>query len=288
MQNTQSNDSTGATQNSLEWIHVTINRSCSAPPPVVKQERRSPTQESQARRIPGNASPTSSDYSGPPKREVAHASMSWTGCFDDGCQIHLSEKQGSSWYPQFTRGSRKPSVAHDHYWRQEIEANPGEDWGPQQPGPGRARRAYHEIMSWDDCFNDECNDHRWDKVDAGYFSRQVGEKGTLSKNKRREHKKRNAMRTRLGREESEKPFETWRLWRDKFETSEANSIALPKSLWQKATTSNDSTRRRKNSNKPTIEPNRGCAKSEPRCGKNQFSIVGLMPEREGSNVTNSY
>jgi len=114
MQNTQSNNSTGATQESPEWIHVTINRSSSAPPPVVKQERRSHTPESEAQPIARNVTPTSPSYSGFPKREVAHASMNWTDCTDDGCQIHLSEKQGSGWYPQFTRRSRKPSVAHDH------------------------------------------------------------------------------------------------------------------------------------------------------------------------------
>jgi len=112
MQNTQPNDSTGATQESPEWIHVTINRSSSAPPPVVNQERRSHTPESDAQRIARNATPTSPAYSGSPKREVAHASMNWTDCTNDGCQIHLGEKQGSGWYPQFTRRWRKPSVAH--------------------------------------------------------------------------------------------------------------------------------------------------------------------------------
>jgi len=116
MQNTESNDSTGATQESREWIHVTINRLSSAPPPVVKQERRSQTPESDAQCIARNATPTSPAYSGSPKREVPHASMNWTDCTDDGCQIHLGEKQGSGWYPQFTRRSRKPSVAHDHDW----------------------------------------------------------------------------------------------------------------------------------------------------------------------------
>jgi len=130
--------------------------------------------------------------------------MDWTDCTDDGCQIHLGEKEGSGWYPQFTRRSRKPSVAHDHYWRQEMEANPGEDWAPQQPRRRRARRAHHEITSWEHCFNDNCNEHRWEKVDAGYYPRQVAEKGTLSKSDRREHKKRRAVRTRLEGEESEK------------------------------------------------------------------------------------
>jgi len=127
IQNTQSNDSTGDIQESPEWIDVTINRSSSPPPPIVKQERHSDTPESHAQPIARNATPTSLSYSGSPKREVAHASMNWTDCTDNGCQIHLGEKQGSGWYPQFTRRSRKPSVAHDHNWRQEMEANPGED-----------------------------------------------------------------------------------------------------------------------------------------------------------------
>jgi len=41
-------------------------------------------------------------------------------------------------------------------------------------------------------------------VHAGYYPRQVGEKGELSKNDRREHKKRSAVRTRLGGEGSAK------------------------------------------------------------------------------------
>jgi len=36
-------------------------------------------------------------------------------------------------------------------------------------------------------------------VDAGYYPQQVGDKGTLSKHHRREHKKRRAVRTQLGR-----------------------------------------------------------------------------------------
>jgi len=41
-------------------------------------------------------------------------------------------------------------------------------------------------------------------VEAGYYLGQVGEKGELSKNDRREHKKRRAVRTLLGGESSEK------------------------------------------------------------------------------------
>jgi len=209
MQKTQSNDSTNATQESPECIHVTINRSSSAPPPVVKQERRSHTPESDAQRIAPNATPTSPAYSGSPRREVAHASMNWTDCTDDGCQLHLSEKQGSGWYPQFLRRSRKPSVAHDHDWQQEMEANPGEDWAPQQqPRQRRARRAHEDLTSWEHCFNDNCKEHRWEQVDAGFYPRQVGEKVELTKNDRREQRKRKAVRIWLEGEGSEKTMET--------------------------------------------------------------------------------
>ena len=204
MQDKQSNDSTGGTQESLNWIHVTINRSSSAAPPFVKQEQPSHTPESDGQRIAPNATPTSPACSGSPRREVAHASMNWTDWTDDGCQIHLGEKQGSGWYPQFTRRSRKPSVAHDHDWRQEMEPNPGEDWARQQPHRRSARRPHNEITSWEHCFNDNCHEQRWEKVDAGHYPRQVGEKRTLSTNDRREHKKRRAVRTRLGEEESKR------------------------------------------------------------------------------------
>jgi len=85
-----------------------------------------------------------------------------------------------------------------------MEANPGENWVPQQPRRRRARRAHHEITGWEHCFNDNCNEDRGEKVDTGYYPRQVGERGTLSKNDRREHKKRRAVRTRLEGEEGEK------------------------------------------------------------------------------------
>jgi len=100
-------------------------------------------------------------------------------------------------------------VAHDHDWRQEMEANPGEDRAPQQqPRERRARRGHRDLTSWEHCFNDNCKEHRWEKVDAGYYPGQVGEKGELSKNDRREQSKRKAVRIRLEGERSEKTMET--------------------------------------------------------------------------------
>ena len=48
-------------------------------------------------------------------------------------------------------------------------------------------------------------------MDAGFYPRQVGEKGELSKNDRREQRKRKAVRIRLegeGREKTMEPLET--------------------------------------------------------------------------------
>jgi len=46
-------------------------------------------------------------------------------------------------------------------------------------------------------------------VDAGYYPRQIGKRGELSKDDRREQRKRRAVRTLLGGEEGEKREETW-------------------------------------------------------------------------------
>jgi len=90
-----------------------------------------------------------------------------------------------------------------------MEASPGEDWAPQQqPRQRKARRAHGDLTSLEQCFNDNCQEHRWEKVEAGFYPRQVGEKGELSKNDRREHRRRKAVRIRLEGEGSEKTMET--------------------------------------------------------------------------------
>src|SRR5712691_4601541 len=58
--------------------------------------------------------PTRPDYSGtppppsPPKSATPnpHAALSWTACYDDGCNTHLGEKQGAGWYPKKLRKPR--------------------------------------------------------------------------------------------------------------------------------------------------------------------------------------
>lgn len=39
-----------------------------------------------------------------PEERQKHAMMSWTGCYDDHCPIHKSDKDGAGWYPQNWKG----------------------------------------------------------------------------------------------------------------------------------------------------------------------------------------
>ena len=34
------------------------------------------------------------------KAKPDHATLSWTGCYDNNCYIHLSDKQGLEWFPK--------------------------------------------------------------------------------------------------------------------------------------------------------------------------------------------
>jgi len=38
--------------------------------------------------------------------EFQHAQLSWTGCYDDSCMIHRSEKEGAGWFPRKPRTRR--------------------------------------------------------------------------------------------------------------------------------------------------------------------------------------
>ncbi len=46
-----------------------------------------------------------------------HAVLSWTACYDDACPIHLSDKDGSGWYPQRPRRKNRPD--RKNMWTQE-------------------------------------------------------------------------------------------------------------------------------------------------------------------------
>ena len=260
MQNTQCNDSTGASQESPEWIHITMNISSSAPPSIIKQERHSLSPGSNAQRVARNATPTSPEYSGSPKREVAHASMNWTDCTNDECPIHLSENRGQAGThnspedredqvsPTTTTGdgrwkrTQEKTGCHNNLVGGEPEGLITKSWAGSIVSTTIATKT--DGKRWTQAITP----NRWGK--KGHCQSTTG-----GKTKREEPRGRG-----WGERGAKKPFETWKLWQGIYQTSEANSVALPNSLWQKTMTWNDSTRRRKNSIKHTIESNTGCAK----------------------------
>jgi hypothetical protein len=125
--------------------------------------------------------PTSPDYSGtpqpsPPKEATPnpHAALSWTACYDDGCNTHIGEKQGAGWYPK---------------------------------KPRRPRRSHTEIYDWEHCVNDQCRrgNHWGKKLEAGYYPRKSGEKAPLSEyDQQCRLRQQEAVRTRKEKEEGEK------------------------------------------------------------------------------------
>ena len=76
--------------------------------------------------------------------EQDHANLHFSGCYDDYCTIHKSEKDGANWYPRKPRGRKQ------------------------------GQRQRHRHSSWRQCYKDDCEDHySWKKKD-GYFPRRAG------------------------------------------------------------------------------------------------------------------
>ena len=124
---------------------------------------------------------------------------------------------------------------------------------------------------------------------SGYYPRAIGEDAPLSAKDEATRKRRKTVRTRLGREESEKPFQTRRHLSNRSRISGTNSITQLKPSWQKTMSSKDSTKIRTNYNKPYNESNSKCDEWGPNCGEEVpriNSIVGPMLREKGANVTN--
>ena len=62
-----------------------------------------------------------------PKKATNHASMSWTACYDDQCRVHLSEKQGSGWYPTKPRRQLNMMQTRPKLERQDATISPPEE-----------------------------------------------------------------------------------------------------------------------------------------------------------------
>ena len=72
-----------------------IKKFCHSPPKKDNNKRWSPVPEPQDKKSMNTIAPA-----------VNHGSLNWTVCYDDNCLIHLSEKQGSGWFPQKPRNKK--------------------------------------------------------------------------------------------------------------------------------------------------------------------------------------
>jgi len=136
MQASQRNNSTKGTpgsplsikieeqENGETWVSITPPPQLAPPPtPPRMTTPRPPTPKTaQEAWETGVGLPTSPPYRAPHEWEEAEMKerdrknqdvLSWTACYDDGCQVHFRDKEASGWFPQ--DGSRSgPSVPVSH------------------------------------------------------------------------------------------------------------------------------------------------------------------------------
>ena len=150
MQRMQSESFTNDLQNIPDWEKVER----AAPAPLGPQDGWG---DSSAIYCP--FPPTSPGYSGASKKEVEHAGMSWTACYDDGCFVHLSEKQGR-WFP---KKSKKHTIKKNLPYATPASPPSPPPHQPPKPKHGNTREMHAKRVSWDKCNKKECKAHKEEK-----------------------------------------------------------------------------------------------------------------------------
>jgi hypothetical protein len=147
----QSESSTNDIQKSPDWEKVEKP----APAPLGPQERWGDSSATY-----GPFPPTSPGYSGASEKEVEHNSMSWTACYDDGCFVHLSEKQGR-WFPKEPK--KHTTKRNLPYATQPSPPPPPPPHLPPKPKHGNSREVHAKKVSWDKCSRKGCKVHKEEK-----------------------------------------------------------------------------------------------------------------------------
>ena len=143
--------------------------------------------------------PTRPPYGAPQEWEEAekkerarreHDVLSWTACYDNWCQVHYRDKEATGWFPQDVSRS-VPSVPVSHRNKKQQ------------------RKRHGQSVTWYECYDDKCFVHVEEKIKAGYYPWENGERKPLSKWHRRhpepeQQRKFGAVRTGQEREGSEK------------------------------------------------------------------------------------
>ena len=97
-----------------------------------------------------------------------HATMSWTVCYDDNCNVHLSDKQGSGWYP--TRPRRQLNVIQRRAGLQREDATlqdslePGPSTG--LPDEGELQGLFQQVPNDEDALDLSTSDGSYDSDDG--------------------------------------------------------------------------------------------------------------------------
>ena len=100
------------------------------------------------------------DWSAQPKpnNEIPHGMLSWTGCYDDDCVTHKSDKEATGWYPKRPRKNLKQRTT------QEINATCGSPEEP--PSPDGYEGTYSGRMEW----NEDHYSYKEDSTDNEPFA----------------------------------------------------------------------------------------------------------------------
>ena len=117
--------------------------------------------------------PTIPRYSGASKKEVEQASMSWTACYDDGCFVHLSEKQGR-WFP---KGPKKPTTKKNLVYATQPSPPPPPPSQNPRPKHGNTQEMHDKRVSWDMCNRTGCKTHKEEKRRNGTVRTQFDGEG---------------------------------------------------------------------------------------------------------------
>jgi len=109
------------------------------------------------------------------RKQNEHDALHWTGCYNDNCWVHNSEKVARVWYP-------KKSSATRSGWNQiyETKAPAPEEDKAVRISKNQQRKARHSTKNWKECYNDKCPTHVRYKVDAGYYPQKEGTKKVLA------------------------------------------------------------------------------------------------------------
>jgi len=143
--------------------------------------------------------PTSPPYRRPHEWEEAerterarqeHDQLPWTACYNDGCQTHFRDQEATGWFPK-DQSQSAPSVPISHRNKKQQ------------------RKRHEKDSTWNKCYEDKCFVQGQEKITAGYYPQENGERKTLSRWHRNhpepeQQRKFGAVRTLQEREGSEK------------------------------------------------------------------------------------